>query len=116
MVENLKREAIDIIIDMLDVLKWLGKLKKNIVAYDRKSLSPLIKEAETKEEPAQKFRGYLQIINAFITVHISEFVGDNSTRGDFNIALDRANIQYATNCFRLKRLYEELRNSVDDAE
>jgi len=112
----LKREAIDIIIDMLDVLKWLGKLKENIGAYDRLSLGPLIQEAERKEEPAQKFRGYLQVINAFITVHISEFVGDNSTRGDFNMALDRANIRYATNCYRLKRLYEELRNAAADAE
>ena len=109
----MSRDTVDIIIEILDVLDYLGKLRKDAGSYGRDTLLPMVREANTLIEPSKIFRECLKIINKFITVRISELVSEISIdRSDLTIHGSAKYIETIKRRLRLRELYEELRTSI----
>jgi len=110
----LNREPVDIIIDMLAILKELGKIRPGVATYDKATLLPKINAAKTQPKV---FNGYLKIINEYITVRISELVSGVSVhRGELDMGRLMKDVKDLANRIELKRLYEELRSAASPSD
>jgi len=106
----MKRKPVEIIFEMLGILKELGKLKEDAEPFDKKTLAR--KTAELSEDTTyeEKLQKHLAIVNEYISVRISAFVSDvMPERSDFNSADDKMNLIYVHLRMQLKQLYQELK-------